>query len=328
MISYQWCSELDSSDRDEVAALVAAAAGYDEDAGFSRIHPGDVTSTSRDGVRVFHLPIKARKDLSARDDAPLVIVAYLHLQVDGAGLGTVQFVVHPDYRSRGVATMLVEEIGLGTTADGGWERTGAVALRCWAYGTHPASERLARRFGIPAVSRLWTLFRHLSGPFAIPLDPVAAPEGITVGDPRPLDDPAVSWAIDEVLDAAALVPAQRERLTDEIRRDSGSVLFATDSRGVKAGFVWFDPALSAHLELDAASVRALVLTKAARGERLGMALLTAALGALRDAGAQIALIRIDPDDAGAVRMCRLTAFEQEDEHSCFQVGEWAEAPSF
>ena len=123
MISYQWCSELDSSDRDEVSALVAAAAEYDEDAGFSRIPPGDVTSTSRDGIRVFHLPIKARKDLSARDDAPLVIVAYLHLQVDGEGLGTVQFVVHPDYRSRGVATMLVEEIGLGTTADGGWERT-------------------------------------------------------------------------------------------------------------------------------------------------------------------------------------------------------------
>ncbi|AKE88798.1 acetyltransferase [Rhodococcus sp. WB1] len=328
MISYQWCSELDSGDRDEVLALVAAAAEYDEEAGFSRIHPGDVTSTSRDGVRVSHLPIKARKDLSARDDAPLVIVAYLHLQVDGEGLGTVQFVVHPDYRSRGVATMLVEEIGLGTTADGGWERTGAVALRCWAYSTHPASERLARRFGIPAVGRLWTLFRHLSGPFAIPLDEVAAPEGITTGDARPLGDPAVSRAIDEVLDAASLVLAQRERLADEIRLGSGNVLVATDSSGAKVGFVWSDPALSTHLELDAASVRALVLTETARGAGLGMTLLTMALGALRDAGAQIALIRIDPDDAGAVRMCRLMAFEQEGEHSCYQVGEWAEAPSF
>ncbi|MGX6511001.1 GNAT family N-acetyltransferase [Rhodococcus sp. SJ-2] len=328
MISYQWCSELEPGDRDEVLALVATAAEYDAEAGFSRIDPADVTSTSRDGMRVFHLPIKARKDLSARDDAPVVIVAYLHLQVDDEGLGTVQYVTHPDYRSRGVATTLVEEIGLDVTVDGGWEGTGAAALRSWAYSTHPASERLTRRFGIPAVSRLWTLFRHLSGPFALPLDEVPVPEGVALGAARPLGDPLVSKAIREVLDAASLVPAQRERLADEIRLGSGSVLVATDSSGSNVGFVWFDPALSTHLELDAASVKALVLTQAARGDGLGTALLVAALAALQGAGAQLALIRIDPDDAGAVRMCRLMAFEQEEEHSCYQVGEWSEVPSF
>ncbi|MDV7352816.1 GNAT family N-acetyltransferase [Rhodococcus oxybenzonivorans] len=328
MISYQWCSELDSGDRDEVLALVAAAADYDDEAGFSSINPGDVTSTSRDGVRVYHLPITARRDLSARDDAPLVVVAYLHLQVDDGGLGTAQFVVHPDYRSRGIATMLVEEVGLDTTVDGGWAGTGAVALRCWAYGTHPASERLTRRFGVAPVSRLWTLFRHLSGPFASPLDDVSVPDGITLAEARPLEDPTASKSIEEVLDAAALVPAQRERLADDIRLGAGSVVVATDSSGAPLGFVWFDSTVSTHLELDAASVRALVLTEAARREGLGTTLLVVALGALRDAGAQIALIRIDPDDAGAVRMCRLLSFEQEEEHSCYQVGEWAEVPSF
>lgn len=328
MITYQWCSKLDSDDRDEVLSLVAAAAEYDEEAGFSRVHPKDVTSTSRDGVRISHLPIKARKHLSAREDAPLVTVAYLHLQVDRDGLGTVQFVVHPDYRSRGIATMLVEELGLDTTVDGGWKGTGAVALRCWAYGTHPASDRLTQRFGIAPVSRLWTLFRHLSGPFAVPLDPVAVPEGLTVDDPRPLGDPAALRSIDAVLGAASLVPAQRERLSDEIRLGSGYVLVAADSSEACVGFVWFDPALSPHLELRAASVRGLVLTEGGRGAGLGTALLAAALEDLRDAGAQLALIRIDPNDAAAVRMCRLMSFEQEDEHSCYQVGEWAEAPSF
>ncbi|MDT2006123.1 GNAT family N-acetyltransferase [Rhodococcus opacus] len=328
MIAYQWCSELDSGDRDEALSLVAAAAEYDEEAGFPRVHPKDVTSTSRDGVRISHLPIKARKDLSAREDAPLVVVAYLHLQVDDEGLGTVQFVVHPGYRSRGIATMLVEELGLGTTTDGGWAGTGAVALRCWAYSTHPASERLARRFGISAVSRLWTLFRHLSGPFSSPLDPVAVPDGFVVGDARPLENPAVSRSMSEVLDAASLVPAQRERLTDEIRLDSGCVVTVTDSSGACVGFVWFDPTLSTHFELRAASVRGLVLTEGVRGAGLGTALLAAALEGLRDAGVQLALIRIDPDDAAAVRMCRLMSFEQEDEHSCYQVGEWSEVPSF
>src|SRR5574340_1756169 len=291
MISYQWCSELDPGDRDEVLALVAVAAEYDEEAGFSRIHPGDVTSTSRDGVRVYHLPIKARRDFSAREDAPLVVVAYLHLQVDGAGLGTVQFVVHPDYRSRGIATTLVEEMGLDTDAAGGWEGTGAVALRCWAYSTHPAAERLTRRFGIKPVRRLWTLFRHLSGPFAGPLAAVSVPDGITVGDSLPLDDPAASRSIGKVLDAASLVPAQRERLAGEIRLGSGRVVVATDSAGACVGFIWFDPALSTHLELRAASVRALVLTETVRGAGLGTALLVMALEALRDAGAQIAVIR-------------------------------------
>ncbi|MFD9664124.1 GNAT family N-acetyltransferase [Rhodococcus sp. NPDC059968] len=328
MITYQWCSKLDSDDRDEVLSLVAVAAEYDEEAGFSRIHPKDVTSTSRDGVRISHLPIKARRHLSAREDAPLVTVAYLHLQVDREDLGTVQFVVHPDYRSRGVATVLVEELGLDTTVDGGWKGTGAVALRCWAYGTHPASNRLTHRFGIAPVSRLWTLFHHLSGPFAVPLDPVAVPEGLTVGDPCPLGDPAALRSIDAVLGAASLVPAQRERLSDEIRLGSGNVLVATDSSGACAGFVWFDSVLSPHLDLRAASVRGLVLTEGVRGAGLGTALLAAALEGLRDAGAQLALMRIDPDDAAAVRMCRLMSFEQEDEHSCYQVGEWAEAPSF
>lgn len=328
MISYRWCSALDSDDRDEVSALVVAAAEFDKEAGFSRIDPGDVTSTSRGGVRVHHLPIKARRDLSTRDDAESVIVAYLHLQVDDTGLGTVQFVVHPDYRSRGVATMFVEEVGLDTTSGGGWEGTGAVALRCWAYGTHPASGRLTRRFGIAPVRRLWTLFRHLSGPFATSLDSVSAPAGMTIGAARSLGDPAVTQSIEEVLDAAALVPAQRERLAEEVGLGSGSALVATDPTGAPAGFVWFDPALSMHLELDAASVRALVLTEAARRAGSGTALLVATLEILRDEGAQIALIRIDPDDVGAVRMCRLLSFEQEEEHSCYQVGEWAESPSF
>jgi len=61
---------------------------------------------------------------------------------------------------------------------------------------------------------------------------------------------------------------------------------------------------------------------------LGTALLTGALATLREAKAQIALLRIDPSDAGAVRMCRVMGFEQEEEHSCYQVGEWSDVPSF
>lgn len=328
MISYQWCSELEPEDRDEVLGLVAAAAAFDEEAGFSKIHPADVTATSDGSGTIFHLLVQARRDLSAREDAPLVTAAYLHLKVDAEGYGTVQFVVHPDYRSRGVATTLVEEMGLDAAVEGGWQGTGARALRCWAYSTHPAADRLTRRFDIRAAGRLWTIFRHLSGPFAHPLEPVTEFDYTTIGTPLALGNAAAREAIDHVLDASSLPAVQRERFLDEIRLGNGHVVIAEDASGKPAGFVWYDPALSTHLELRAAWIRALVLADAVRGSGLGAGLLTSALGALRGAGAQVGLMRIDPDNAAAVRMCRLMWFEQEEEHSCFQVGDWVGIPGF
>ncbi|MFC0448820.1 GNAT family N-acetyltransferase [Rhodococcus jostii] len=328
MISCQWCEELADDDRDEVLALVAAAAEYDDEAGFSRIEPRDVTARTRTGVRVSHLAVKARRGLSALEDVPLVVVAYLQVAVDDEGLGTVQFVVHPDYRSRGIATLLVEELGLDVDRPDGWRGTGARALRTWAFGTHPAAERLTRRFRIPSVSRLWTLFRSLTGPFAVPLDPVAVPEGSRLEELRALDDPESVKALDDVLSRSGMSSAQLEKLSESRSYGTGSVVVASGDAGRSHGFVWLDPTLHTHLDLRAAWIRALVLEKESRGGGLGAGLLVRALEVLRDAGAQIALMRIDPEDDGAVRLCRLLSFEQEEAHTCYQVGDWHEPPGY
>lgn len=328
MISYQWCSTLGEADREQVLALVAAAAEFDEEAGFSHIQPREVDTASRDGFRVFHLPVKARRDLSFEEDAPTVVVSYLRLIVDAESLGTIQYVVHPDYRSRGITTMLVEELGLDVDVPNGWSDTGARALRCWAYGTHPASERLTRRFGISAVSRLATLIRHLSGPFADRLEPFDYPAGTTAAPARPLDDPTASKQIHEVLDATPLSLMRYERLEDDIRIGKGWVVAAADDSGAAVGFVCYDPEPFTHLELRAAAIRAVVLATPESGIELGTALLGDALDALSDDGAQVVVIRIDPDDENAARIVRRLSFEQEEEHACFQIGEWADAPSF
>lgn len=314
MISYRWCDELPVGDRDEVLALVRRAADYDAEAGFSAVDPRDVDTRSSDAQRVWHLPIKARRDLSARDDAPWVVVAYLRLAVGADGLGSVQFVVDPDYRSRGIATLLVEELGLDTTSGDGWAGTGARVLRAWSYGSHPAAERLTTRFGVPAVRRQWTLLRHLSGPWAEPLDPVTTEATLS----EPVSVAEVAAEVDAVVAATTMPTRHRDTLSRAA--DSGLAILASLS-GEPAGYVRFDPALHEHEELRASWLGALVVSDRASGRGVGSALLVRALAALRDAGAQVALMRIDPDDDRAVRMCRLLSFEQDEAHACYQVGD-------
>ncbi|WP_068270078.1 GNAT family N-acetyltransferase [Aldersonia kunmingensis] len=314
MIAYGWCGELAADDRDEVLTLIRRAADYDAEAGFSAIDPSAVDAHSSAEKRVWHLPIRARRDLSAQSDTPWIVVAYLHLEVDADGFGSVQFVVDPDYRSRGIATLLVEELGLDTTADGGWAGTGARVLREWAYGTHPAAERLTARFAVPAVRRQWTLLRHLSGPWAAPLEPLTTE--FAIAEPAPFAD--VETALGAVLSATAIPARHRETLSSAV--SSGSVVVASEG-GEPVGFVRFDPALHEHEGLSAARLGALVVADRASGKGLGSALLTQALTALRDCGAQLALMRIDPEDERAVRMCRLLSFEQEEAHTCYQIGE-------
>ncbi|MQY26051.1 GNAT family N-acetyltransferase [Nocardia aurantia] len=324
MISYSWRDELGDGDRAAVERLVAEAAAYDADAGFAVIPPGDVRAT---GAGIRHLPITARKDLRGGADAPMVLVAYLRLVVDAAGQGTIGYTVHPDYRSRGVTTQLVEELGLSVSGPGGWCDTGATALRCWAYGSHPAAERLTRRFEVRPVARLWTLLRHLTGPFAMPLDEDAPPPGYEVSAPLDLADPGAAARIESVAARAALTSAQADRFAEDLADRRGRVVIAT-REGEDAGFAWFDPSPAPHAEWSAGWVRALMVDRDVRGHGLGAALLSRALHEVAAGGAQVALLRVDPENRAAVRMCRLRSFEQDEAHACYQIGEWAGPPIF
>ncbi len=341
IISYSWTPQLDGDDLDQILALVTAASAYDDEAGFAQIDPADVTSTDVTGdIRVLHLPIRAHPDLNPADlnpadlnpdeYAPPVVVAYLRLAIGAGGLATVSYVVHPDYRSRGLTTLLVEQLGLDAATEGGWDGTGATALRCWAYSTHPAAERLTRRFGVDAVAEQWGLARPLTGPFALPLDVPEVPAGLVLGAPRALGADVAELV--EVLGAASVPQAHRDRLTSDLSRGTGTVIEARDATGVMLGFVWYTTATTIHLELRAAPVFALILAASATGQGLGSALLVAAMTDQRDKppagerGAQVSLLRINPDDHAAVRMCRLLGYEQEDSDTCYQVGRTDEPP--
>ncbi|AHH19878.1 putative acetyltransferase [Nocardia nova SH22a] len=328
MIEYTWCRRLGEQDRAQALELIRTAARYDEEAGFSTVPEQAVAAASDTGRSVWHLPIKARRDLSVRPDAPMVMVAYLNLTIDERGQGTIGYTVHPDYRSRGVTTLLVEELGLDVGAAGGWCDRGAASLRCWAYGSHPASERLTRRFGIAPSARLWTMARHLAGPFAMPLSPTEFPAGLTVTGPVALAADAVVAAAGDILARQGLTEARFDRFRTEFAERAGAVVLAAAGSERPAGMVWFDPRPIRHLELRGAWVRALIVVPEIRGGGLGEALLTRALDELRSAGTQVALMRIDPDDRAAVRLTRLLSFEQEDAHACYQIGDWEDVPAF
>lgn len=306
MISYRWRPELDAEELAQITALIGDAAGYDAEAGFSTIDVSVPGECSHDDVRIAHLPIRARRDLSVHADAPWLTVAYLNLRVDPEGEGVVRFVVHPDYRSRGVATLLVEGLGLDLTAPDGWCGTGARRLRAWAYGTHPATERLAARFDIAAVDRRWTLVRHLSGPWALPLGEA---------DPgTPESEAAGGWVAE--FEAAVLPrPCHAPPVSESTR-----VIAVRDGEG-PAGLVCFEAHTVSYAEFRGAWIRVAAVAPRVRGRGLGSALVTRALVEMRDAGAQVALIRVDPADERAVRVLRLLSFEQEETHTLFGLDE-------
>ncbi|WP_019925289.1 GNAT family N-acetyltransferase [Nocardia sp. BMG111209] len=320
MIRHEWRDELTGDEFAAVRELVVTAAAYDADAGFA-VLDGDGIRAAPPGRRVWHLPVTARERLGG-PGAPWVHVAHLRLVVDADGQGTVGYTVHPEYRSRGITTLLVEELGLDIAGPAGWCGTGATALRCWAYGTHPAAQRLTRRFGIRPAARLWTLLRPLTGPFAAPLDDLPVPDGFVVAPADTGDTARI-----EALAARSVTGVHAERFAADFADRHGRILLATRD-GRDAGFAWFDPGPAPHAEWTAGRIKALMVAPAARGLGLGSALLTRALHEVAAGGAQVALLRVDPDERAAVRMCRLRSFEQEQAHTCYDIGKWATPPEF
>jgi len=314
MIRYEWFRKLGGDDLRDTLELVRVAAEYDEEAGFSQIGPDLVRAgPSYDDVRHHHLLVHGQLDEIPRPDSSPNLVAYLHLTVDGKDdSGVAHLVVHPDFRSLGVATMLVEELGLDVDAPGGWCGTGARSLRGWALGHHPAAERLTRRFGIGAATRTWQMIRHLTGPFAQELPEV--PASIVPG--AELDERA---AIEDVCRGSGMTEEARRQLILRMQEGGGQRLFAAGSDGRPVAFLWYDPEIRRVEGFRSGAIRAMRMTED-QHPRVGLALMVRALELLREAGAQIAAAQVDPDEPHIVRITRLLAFERTQDDVLYAVG--------
>jgi mycothiol synthase len=148
----------------ELSAMIAAAADYDAEAGFS-------TASFHDGERdgdVEIVQILARLTPGLRGSTRTPLVAFLRLDVDPSGAAIAQLLVHREYRSLGIGTLLLET--LNERAGPGFAGTGARDITVWAHGAHPAADRMARRFGGLESRSRWKLTRGQDERYVDPED--------------------------------------------------------------------------------------------------------------------------------------------------------------
>jgi mycothiol synthase len=280
LITCAWRTALAAGEEREVGAMLAAAAEADAEAGFPAVSLGQPYP---DGAR--HLVVRLLPDGRPGHENSSPVAAYLRVEPDpDGGPATVRYVVRPQFRSRGLSTLLVETIGLDLEASG---------LRVWARGDHPAAQRMARRFecfGVRTARREWQLLA--------PLRDSGFPDASGLV-PRPPDGSA------ELAAAAALWPAEPP--------DRAEVLVSGPE---VAGAVWYDPNAGERTEYGTAGRIVTVLGR----DEVRAGLVAAAMAALRERGLRVAAIAVDAEDRALARSCRLLGFRHDRTDIEYTVG--------
>ena len=168
MITWQWRP---ASDAPDVHELITRAAVADQEMGFSAI-----AAFCQPDAETFDLLVRAplrgtaggagragaaetsRGEVVAGDT---VLAGCIRLRVSGAEAEAC-LLIDPDYRSLGIATAVLEDLGRPSSAGSRWPSPGLRRVAFWAAGSHPASERLARRFGLTATAEVARLRRRLT----------------------------------------------------------------------------------------------------------------------------------------------------------------------
>ena len=304
MLTYEWGDSFHNDP--EVCDLLKAAVTFDAEQGFSTTAPPVGLSDPPAVVTTRELVTRMSPEVgSVESHPPGVVVAFLRLAVDETGTGTVEFTVHPDFRSRGVGTQLVERLGLDIASADGWAGTGAKSLRIWARGSHPAADRMAMRFEAGEERVLFRLIRPLTRRDPVP--PADETSDIRV-EPMSQDGDGVSVAELARVARAAFDPATA---TD--------VLVARDRTPGVAGFIEVSKmALDGQVNGWLGAVRTVVVGPSANRTTVTRALLGGALRHLSDAGLGEVEMLIDAGGDDLIRHCRAVGFHHDQTDVCYQ----------
>jgi mycothiol synthase len=144
VISHEWCGELTDEIRTELDRLLGDAAQADAEAGFSSFSLDDRVPEGTRYLLIWLLP----DERTGRAEDPPTLAGCLRLEPGVDGDAEARLVIRPEFRSRGITTMLCERVGLGRGGPDGWAGSGwSGGVHSWARGNHPAAQRLVLRFG-------------------------------------------------------------------------------------------------------------------------------------------------------------------------------------
>jgi mycothiol synthase len=319
---------LSDAERAELTELARAAAEEDAEAGFSQLdvaEPEDRAGHRRHELLVRRLPRETGRDVGlaseiVEDELPLV--AYLRLTVsDEDGAGEVQYAVHPAHRSLGVSTALFEALGLEFP---GWSGTSATHLTVWAHGNHPATRRMARRFGAETTRRLWKMTRPFWGDLAEELPEEPLLDGVAV---RAMRQDADADGVKRLVERARGVRGVgRWTVTDgdHFLADGGfdaeDAFVAVRDKEVAAVVVVASPPPLGERRLATARVRFLGADPEHVTPGAQEALVLHVLHQMRDRGFYAASAYVDAADEDLTKVLLAATVEHEHSDVCYRVG--------
>lgn len=244
---------------------------------------------------------------ATHDSGELIGAAVALLPTDGAP-GTLEVVVHPEFRNCGIGAALIDSLSVDV---------GLARLRAWAHGNHEAAAKLAATHGFAPVRELWRMrLVH-----QVDLPQATLPAGVTLRAFDPLTDPAAWLAANAA--AFAHHPEQGSMTRSDLDArmaedwfDPAGFLIAVDETGKMLGFHWTKihaPILGVGDPTPGiGEVYVVGVIPAAQGTGLGKALTLAGIHHLRAAGLEAVMLYVDADNEAAVKLYRKLGFTRWD----------------
>ncbi|WP_372697025.1 mycothiol synthase [Arthrobacter sp. JSM 101049] len=227
----------------------------------------------------------------------------------GQSPGTLEIVVHPEYRNDGIGAALVATLAVQVPLE---------SLQAWSHGNHEAAARLAHHHGFAPVRELWRMrLMHDAG-----LPPAEMPPGYRLRPFVPGQDEqdwlaANAAAFSDHAEQGAMTQADLAARMEEDWFDPDGFLLAEDGDGRIAGFHWtkVHPALKSLTTGEhhaVGEVYVVGVVPAAQGTGLGRALTVAGIEYLRSRGLKAVMLYVDADNTAAVGLYQKLGFTRWD----------------
>lgn len=275
--------------------------------------------TREDGVHPLseHVWLHLRHGLDERSRHVLAregdrLMGYAHIDpTDKVAGPSAEIAVDPEHRRHGIGRALLEAVI--AQCDGG-------RLRLWAHGEQTGAGRLARSMGFTRGRVLWQMRRSLHAP----IPPIRVPAGFSIRSFETGRDED-AWvavnnrAFSDHPDQGSWTMADLELRMAEPWFDAAGFFLGVDGSGAIAGFVWtkVHGAGSRHRgdghRHEAIGEAYIVgVDPAFQGKGLARALMAAALHYLQEQGLSQAMLYVDADQAGAIRLYESLGFTRWD----------------